>query len=1586
MSVEAAPAAGTEPREDAESTAARELVTTSLDAWRAKVRWTTAAVVAGVVGGVGAPVAFLVPFVGVGAVVAAASVVALPVGAWVAHVAVPSVGPVQPPPVGALQGPLGSLVLEEAMRRASPGLRGWAEGCLVLAKGGAGAAIVAGLATAALAAAAFVPLVSVVAALAPALGFLVRALAIEVKPLPWTRPPAPQAAARAQTPLDAADERKRPDGRAILEALRGSPVYRGQDAFDLELGGLAISTGNGADLLLARYPRLSRAMLTDLGVEHLTSAQTRTLERVFAHEGTSDGVSRDMVLVGWPGSGRTTLCNLLSFAAVAHGEGTVYCIAAESPHRNADGAQRSTAAGTRHASSQLRGWLDKHQWADRLQEGYAEDEADTLSLVRGPDVVFTDVKRLGDDILGKAAGEARGLLQRLRYVIIDHPDRLSREELVRLRVSIARLRMTARLYGRGDVTFLVMLPRLGNFQELAKWLLNNEQVHFQFFDAWYGPARVLGWVPPQEFVPQATAPLFARADFTNELVAVLSELGVQAQQLRVDGLDPMRIAVVDARPLLGPEFRAQLAELVLARLKETVPHTETLAFVEDWSWFGTADLRVERSHRFDVVVTVGIGPHPEHLVASLRSVVADDGLMCLVADPSPIDHESVRRMREPGWDPLDAVKRARYPSVLLPQHAEALVAFQMAALFQDFRERKIPERVIEQVFPTVTARAVLERWRHEALLARAEVFEETSADDAFAREAYVYQRQQNGIRPERYDVPWGCSNTRVWEVYDETARSRSRAVGRTQSSFIDEDRIFIDVSPMAMLRYPPSTVEVVDIVATPPQGEEASERYVVQGQVHVRQVDFRAGIAVDKRATRHDVRLLGERGFPRGPGETAPAADVVCDVLCGASADRAAIARSVLRPGIGPGGRRPALRLVGGTWVVTLREFVRDVVMTTGRLVEDHELVRIVPLAAQTRAHAARTFQTVGTVILLEKTDSTPDDLDETRAAHAALAGTLRNVLASRFVDFDREYRVVVLPAAVHGTWSPWATLPTPGARPVRAGGFAQAAAVVERLFPVAEADAARRASVEDLARVWAWVKQSLEVDAEGPATGAAALEAGRGTARACVEALALLLASMGAPVVLVESGDRAHVEVAVESAQLPAVLKALRAATPEPGAVRPHAVPGGAWLVFDPGASAVGVPAGDVPWTEDGWGEGVTVRALAPAFTPWRVVVHRLRAGETHPYDQVGALFSRELGGEILHACMDILEACDCVDGCSSCCGGLGTAPACEAETEGWDHEAFTPADLVSRRGGMGLLSALLARKPAPRQTTVDTGTDATPGSLNALVTQVIGTRVGKYRDGLWKRLFAGYMGLEESWLARAEWMAGDVAERHPNAAGLYLHAGNAVAVRKGYDHDFTLEVIVHEYVHNWQFRSGRFDVERLARSDDATQFMANDGFSNLVIEGHATWADHVFRFHRGLGASYAPNDERSWDAYKTGFFLIQGIVGAFGVAGLFRWLSGEDGPPLRSRDRRIAWPFTIGDAVRAFGLEQEARYGTFDGIDVDLTELSSLEEPTGADVASVPSDGADAMGEPADAPGTARVHEVVEGEGAGARLPPPP
>ena len=107
------------------------------------------------------------------------------------------------------------------------------------------------------------------------------------------------------------------------------------------------------------------------------------------------------------------------------------------------------------------------------------------------------------------------------------------------------------------------------------------------------------------------------------------------------------------------------------------------------------------------------------------------------------------------------------------------------------------------------------------------------------------------------------------------------------------------------------------------------------------------------------------------------------------------------------------------------------------------------------------------------------------------------------------------------------------------------------------------------------------------------------------------------------------------------------------------------------------------------------------------------------------------------------------------------------------------------------------------------------------------------------------------------------------------------------------------------------------------------------LVIEGHATWADHQLRFSAGLGPSYTPQQRGNWNEYKVGYFLMEGIEKAVGERGLFTWLRDEmdvtdETNPIRSRNPRLSWPFTLKDALEAFDLLDEARDGKYTGLDI--------------------------------------------------------
>ena len=657
-------------------------------------------------------------------------------------------------------------------------------------------------------------------------------------------------------------------------------------------------------------------------------------------------------------------------------------------------------------------------------------------------------------------------------------------------------------------------------------------------------------------------------------------------------------------------------------------------------------------------------------------------------------------------------------------------------------------------------------------------------------------------------------------------------------------------------------------------------------------------------------------------------------VLC-RPGQRAALANRMLHPSSASGGKTPALRLAGGTWIGTVTERVRDVVMTDGRLVEDHRLIRVVPLRAHARAE--RSFDTVITVCAFERARGPAAGVSEgaasDRAAHLAIARVLRNILSASWLDFDREYRVTVVPCSVSGAHPTWLPVAMPAGEPVFAG-FAACSGIVSDVHRQVEGDGQRRvADVGLVLHLSRWVRENVALDAgSAPASVAETLLLRKGCPEARAVLLAVMARAIGAPACAVNTGDAWFVEVGVpvetKAAHIAAFARTV-ASLGLPASTAPATVErdGASWVRFDPASPGLVPP----PAVDD------QARRIIPSnpFTDWRIVVYRPRSGELDSYDQIGASFSRDFAKQLLPACLDLLGACDCEDGCSSCCGGLGTVPAASVRAGAWDSGMFDESDMVSRQGAIALLTALVGRPPEEVKST-----PVVAGGILGLVAQAIGTRAAHYRNGIWTKLFNQYMPLDPAWVASARWMK--PGEDAGKFAGLYWPGTkNEVLIKPGLEKDETLRVIIHEYAHNWQFK-GDFDYARLATSDDAKQFYLNGSDSNFIIEGHARWVDTVFRHHRGMGAAYTPSDGAQWNEYKTGFFLIEGIVGAFGVSGLYRWLSRtpEAGSPPKSRDKRLKWPFTIEDAVTAFGLEEEARSGTFDGIDVQVEVRTGLGE----------------------------------------------
>jgi hypothetical protein len=382
-----------------------------------------------------------------------------------------------------------------------------------------------------------------------------------------------------------------------------------------------------------------------------------------------------------------------------------------------------------------------------------------------------------------------------------------------------------------------------------------------------------------------------------------------------------------------------------------------------------------------------------------------------------------------------------------------------------------------------------------------------------------------------------------------------------------------------------------------------------------------------------------------------------------------------------------------------------------------------------------------------------------------------------------------------------------------------------------------------------------------------------------------------------------------------------------------------------------------DTGAADDAWTE------TADEGEVWRILLRRRREAKGPVLSDPVANCLQDEWGRVLHRTLERLEHCTCGDGCAACCGGL-EAPT-PAQLDELDHDHWRAEDAVSRSGAYRLVCALLDREPnwaVYDASQVGDTSDGPPtdAELRIAVREVLGSREQLWHDGLWHSLFGAEMPLDElgEHVAPARWIEPGVIDAHVgvSAAGYYRgtigqdgSAGDVFISTSLRDQPHLRAVILHEYVHNWQFKTpGRFAHDRLNRGPEVVRYF--DG--TLVVEGHARWCEHVYGLSKGEGPVHRVDDDSEWNQYKTGFFLVHRIEQTFGRRGLFLWLrfgSTYDasnpehrafGAAPQSRFPQLPhFPFTVAEALRAWGLEDEALTGEFFGVDFGEADLTQTQ-----------------------------------------------
>lgn len=810
-------------------------------------------------------------------------------------------------------------------------------------------------------------------------------------------------------------------GIELFERIQQASTYRGHLLFHSELeASHPVFADSGTDSdpclqLVSRFPLLGTRWLHRIGLEAgLTASQGRALEHFLADEASGD--PRDLLFVGPPGSGRGTLANLLALCYALHRDGAVVCVHAESPDRTVRTNATGESVGGRGASGQYLRWVEDDGSLRESTLVAFSDRDDRIPPGCDASVVFTDPRILSEQLALPTSPGHFGIVQRLRLVVIDHPERLSPPELLRLRTTIARIRLVSERLGL-QVQFIVLLSPLDNDQALGKWLLNHANVDAHLFDPWHERTTLAGWKPgsPGRGEPTSAVSPQVVPEIANLLVTAVSE----ADALHDLARGRLQIGVVDAVPLLGAEARDAIFQMCIQALRRPDGRQELNAAI---TFVARPDVAVDRERAFDLLVVLGVGVGPSRLVMSLRPALRPDGVLLLVSDGEN-SSLAFQEMAAPNWRPsIPHVLRtsALDPAMLLPEQPDAVAASELARIVLDFGSAGLPRRRVEEIFPSAGTSRLIEEWTTTGHLVLFESFAAGRNGDS------VQARTQLAAVPQRfqaatYEVPWGCCTREILELYDQSSRAPAARLGQgANDAVVDWERIFLDLFPGAVLPLPHSTLEVVELDVPPQARDDGSEpmRYRVRGRLLVRQRHRSDAVTLPRRRPRFAVRLIRD-GVLDSVGATrrqatiepqAAAAEVPGWSQCLARGSEACLPAEDLvdrireLPGV-PGAPRAAI----ATWPIEVEEQLRDVLTA----LEDRPAValQVDVLPQHVLEHHHRRYTAIACSLFLDLSSGRGEVRASMNVASPGVRGfaqSLHAYFAERFLGFDREYAVDV--------------------------------------------------------------------------------------------------------------------------------------------------------------------------------------------------------------------------------------------------------------------------------------------------------------------------------------------------------------------------------------------------------------------------------------------------------------------------------------------------------------------------------------------------------------------------------------------------
>jgi hypothetical protein len=904
------------------------------------------------------------------------------------------------------------------------------------------------------------------------------------------------------------------------------------------------------------------------------------------------------------------------------------------------------------------------------------------------------------------------------------------------------------------IKVIINLPRIQNGQRFAKYLLSSDKITFNMLGSWSGEAHIAVWKPAYELLDfhSSDTPIFVYSELWSELRELLVEVGIQSNNLYKKENKQLRVAIVDAQPLLGPEARENIREMIRERLMVNANQNEVLRITSSWSFFGTTDLAIDRQSNYDVIISIGVGANSSHTVQMLRASLADAGAMILVSNRSASDITSIQTVSSPNWDPYDAIEKFDYPHLFIPGNSRAVIADELASLFDDFGDIPLPYDTIIDVFSSDYTNILLKEWEHEGRVTILEVFENSV-------QSIIPERKKNICLSDKvfsavnYKIPWGCNSKKVCKLYDSAASDYITSLGQQICEYIDHERLFIDMWPGRLLRYPPNTVR---IGSYEPLKNQNNTNFDVVGRIIVDQLSLERCINLNNRKPRFFKKVVNEQPFRKFDNLVCKAYSIDDPNISSAietlilnndniESSKKSISGSMSHHFLSQGLNSPDFGMISGRWISSISEVFRDVVSTGPRLIEEAGFIAISNFPEECKAQLKRTYKTVSVNVylsIIKELDTIDSEIANARlsySAHKAISNLLELFIQKKFIsDSSNEYRTLII-----------------------------------------END-----SNSDL-------------------------------------------------------------------------------------------------------------------------------------LTKYRIVIYRLRENEFNDELHINWLYDDiEMVKEFILWAHELLATCTCGDGCAACCGGVGTATKHDLQNS-QNIRKFDKTDIISRKGALALLCGLMGRKydqgDISLLSVADIEEPAKESQLLTCFTEIIGTKVQKYQDGVWYKLFGEFMPMNSDLVADAVW-EDTPPDSIKKEVAYYSVAENKVAVMKECEPSLSYlkDILIHEYTHNWQHTGGCVDYDELVLSEESKRYF--DG--KLVAEGHAMWAENVYRISCGKSPVFKPTDNRNWDEYKVGYYLFEGLERAVGERGLFKWLQlGKDAEDttIVSRKNNLSWPFSLQSLLMA-------------------------------------------------------------------------